>query len=222
MPKKKRLEILGDSISAGYGNEGANETCTFSPETENHYLTYGALAARSLDAELSTLAWSGKGVFSNRGSTTDRDTLPVLFERTLPTEAAPYSFESGAPDAVIINLGTNDFAPEVPDFSPFEPSYDAFVGRVREKYPNTYMFVMLGPMLTDGYPEGRQAYTIARSAMTAVVQRRVEAGDTKLSFFEVARAEPAEGLGCDWHPSLKTHARMAEAVIKELKTKAGF
>ena len=52
----KRLEVIGDSISAGYGNEGTLP-CTFEPKTENHYLSYGPLAARTLGAELYTEAY---------------------------------------------------------------------------------------------------------------------------------------------------------------------
>ncbi len=221
-PNSKRIEILGDSISAGYGNEGTDETCGFSPETENHYLTYGAIAARQLGARLSTIAWSGKGVFSNRGSTSDKDTLPVLWDQALPQEKVAHDFSEEEPDAVVINLGTNDFAPEVPDFSPFGPAFDAFVETVRTKYRKAHIFIMMGPLLTDGYPEGRQAYTKARAALTALVERRVEKGDTQLHFFEVERATAEEGFGCDWHPSAKTHERMAKALVEQLKAHAGF
>lgn len=219
---KKRIEILGDSISAGYGNEGADETCGFSPDTENHYLTFGAIAARKLDAELVTIAWSGKGVFTNRGSETDTDVLPDLWDQTLPAEKVPYEFDGPAPDAVIINLGTNDFAPEVPDFSPFGPAYEAFVETVRTRYPAAHLLLMMGPLLTDGYPEGRKAYTTARAALHQIVERRTRAGDDKVHFFEVTRATPEEGFGCDWHPSIKTHNRMAQELVLELRTKAGF
>ncbi len=219
---RMRIELLGDSISAGYGNEGEDETCGFSPETENHYLTYGAIAARELNAELTTIAWSGKGVFTNRGSRTDEDTLPVIWDQTLPTERVPYEFDAPPPDAVIINLGTNDFAPEVADFSPFGPAYEEFVATVRTKYPNAHLFVMMGPLLTDGYPPGRKAYTTARSALTGIVKRRTNAGDDKIHFFEVSRATPEEGFGCDYHPSTRTHARMAEDTVRMLRERAGF
>jgi len=74
----RRIEVIGDSISTGYGNEGEDKNCHFSPQTENHYLTYEAIAARNLGAELVTTAWSGKGIFSNRGSTVDIVVMPVL------------------------------------------------------------------------------------------------------------------------------------------------
>jgi len=39
--------------------------CTASVDNENHYLTYEAVVARSLKAELSTVACSGKCIYSN-------------------------------------------------------------------------------------------------------------------------------------------------------------
>ena len=57
---KHRIEIIGDSISCGYGNEGKSETEHFSPTTENAYLTYGASPARELGADCVVVAWSGR------------------------------------------------------------------------------------------------------------------------------------------------------------------
>lgn len=48
---RRRLEVIGDSISCGYGNEARDQTEHFSAATENAYLTYGAIAARTLGAE---------------------------------------------------------------------------------------------------------------------------------------------------------------------------
>src|ERR1043165_2051374 len=42
-PAKRRIEVIGDSISCGYGNEGKDQNEHFKPETENAYMTYGAL-----------------------------------------------------------------------------------------------------------------------------------------------------------------------------------
>src|SRR6185295_687477 len=57
---KRRIEIVGDSISCGYGNESANQNEHFEPKTENNYLAYGAVAARAVGAEYVSVAWSGK------------------------------------------------------------------------------------------------------------------------------------------------------------------
>ena len=46
---ERRIEVIGDSISTGYGNEGNNPECGFSPKTQNHYETYGAITARAVE-----------------------------------------------------------------------------------------------------------------------------------------------------------------------------
>src|SRR5262245_24436105 len=99
-PVSLRIEIIGDSVSAGYGNEGVLP-CGFSADTENHYLTYGAIAARALGAELSTVAWSGKGVVYNY-DTDVNEPMPDLYGRTLPQDpASTYDFAI-QPDVVLI------------------------------------------------------------------------------------------------------------------------
>ncbi len=44
----RRIEVIGDSISCGYGSEGKNEHEHFALNTENAFETYGAIAAREL------------------------------------------------------------------------------------------------------------------------------------------------------------------------------
>ncbi len=76
--RPRRMEIIGDSITCGYGDLGANATCPFDipdtapngngqnvPVSESNYLAYGSIAARDLDADLVTLCFSGKGVYLN-------------------------------------------------------------------------------------------------------------------------------------------------------------
>lgn len=218
----RRIELLGDSISAGYGNEGTDPSCGFSPETENHFLTYGARAARELDAELVTLAWSGKGVFSNRGSS-DAETYPRLWERVVPQDPASiWDFSAPAPDVVLINLGTNDFAPEVRDTAPFGAAYEALLTQVRARYPAAPILLLVGPSLRDDWPEGRRALSEIRATLQGLAARRAESGDDKIHYFEFAGIRPDEGFGCDFHPSEKTHRRMAAELLSELKRLLGW
>lgn len=93
--RPRRIEVIGDSISCGYGDEGLNATCPFDievrragkcpegalpldfdtkfpecnvarvPFTENQYLAYGSIVGRRFDADVTTLCWSGKGVERN-------------------------------------------------------------------------------------------------------------------------------------------------------------
>jgi lysophospholipase L1-like esterase len=222
-PARRRMEVIGDSISAGYGNEGKDKSCPFSPQTENHYLTYGALAARALDAEVTTVAWSGKGVFSNRGDKVDTVPMPVLWRRTLPErDDSRWDYAQYQPDVVVINLGTNDFAPGNPDWSPFPAAYLQFVREVRSRYPKAAIFCALGPALSDAWPDGRRALTTARQGIQAAVDGLSARGDARVYFVEFPVQTGENGYGCDWHPNTRTHAMMAEDLERAIREKVGW
>ena len=216
---ERRIEIIGDSITCGYGNEGPDMNCGFTPDTENHYLTYGAIAARALGAELSTVAWSGKGVVCNYGDDAASCTnpMPVYFDRILPNRAdSVWSFSAWQPHAVVINLGTNDFSTTMdPAEVDFETAYVALLGRIRSAYPDAVIFCTLGP------GSGAE-HSTALGYIANAVQARVMAGDAKVTTFALPATSADDGYGCDWHPSLPTHERMAEAMTAALRAGLGW
>ncbi|HVJ91053.1 MAG TPA: hypothetical protein VM580_14720, partial [Labilithrix sp.] len=63
---ERRIELIGDSITTGYGNEGPGATCTYVNSQQNEYETYGAITARNLGADHVTVAWSGKTIYEMR------------------------------------------------------------------------------------------------------------------------------------------------------------
>jgi lysophospholipase L1-like esterase len=208
-PKTRRIEVIGDSISCGYGNEGADTSCTFSAETENHYLTYGAIAARALDAELTTVAWSGKGVVNNYDTDTN-DPMPALYKRTLPDDANSRWDFSAKPHAVVINLGTNDFSTDGdPTTETFRDGYVDLVGQVREGAPDAFIVCTVGNMLTGADLDA------ARAGIHAAVDALRAAGDEKIAAWDME--VPNDDPGCDWHPKVATHELMAAALVAELK-----
>jgi lysophospholipase L1-like esterase len=217
---ERRIELVGDSISAGYGDEGADMNCPFTPDTENHYLSYGALAARELGAELSTVAWSGKGVVCNYGddAASCSDPMPSYYDRTLPARAtSQWDFSSWQPQAVVVNLGTNDFSTmSDPTEEQFEQAFGALLDRIRTAYPAALILATVGPLLngTD--------LTTARAYIDAVVSARTQAGDAKLKSFELAPQNAADGYGCDWHPSARTHQIMAGVLATKLRAELGW
>lgn len=207
-PKARQIEVLGDSISAGYGNLGPNTSCHFSPETEDYSSAYSALLGRSLDADVSTVAWSGRGVVKNYDG--EAGTLmPELYLRVLPeVETSRWNF-SNETQAVVVNLGTNDFSTE-PDPAPdaFAGAYQALLERVRASRPRAFILCTLGPMLS--------AADLARAAQAiqSAISARVRAGDERVVYH--ALQTPNEAPGCDWHPSVATHAKMATELASEL------
>jgi lysophospholipase L1-like esterase len=213
--KPRRLEIIGDSITCGYGNEGKDQYCMFTADTENHYLTYGAIAARNLDADIHVQSWSGMGMYRDYGGSTT-DQMPVRWVRTLPNStASTWDTSKYQPHAVIINLGTNDFAKGDPG-KPFETAYLGFVKKLRTAYPSAWIFPAVGPMLSG------TSLTQARTYLNNVINTLKAEGDTKVSLIEFATQSATDGYGCDWHPSLATNAKMATVLETALKSKLGW
>lgn len=210
-PVQRRIEIVGDSITCGYGNEGV-APCSFSAETENHYLSYGALAARALGAELSTVAWSGKGVVNNYADDVF-EPLPQVYDRLLAGDPAPWDF-SWQPDVVVINLGTNDFSTDNdPPEGVFVPAYVDFLAHLRAVYPDAFILAVAPSLF------GAEVDLVAGYRQSAVDQRHL-AGDAELAFADI-NVEWI-GSGCDGHPSLATHAGMAMRLTSELQAQLGW
>ncbi len=208
--KARQIEIFGDSISCGYGNEGTNVECGFSAETENHRLSYGRLLARRLDAEISTVAWSGKGVASNYGGE-DGPTLVDLAERSVPQENSIwFPSANGIPHLVIINLGTNDYSTDHdPTDEEFNSAYERLLTLVRKLSPNALIMATVGPLLSG------EDLARARKNIQSVVEARREAGDARIVVMEMSTTN--DSPGCDYHPGLETHRKMAAELEAEVR-----
>jgi len=207
----RRIEIVGDSITAGYGNEGV-APCSFSAETENHYQTYGAIAARAVGAEIHTVAWSGKGMIYNFGDDVS-EPLPEVYDRTIATEAAPWSF-AWQPDVVVVNLGTNDFSTDNdPSQRLFGGAYLEFLAHLRAVYPQAFVLVVAPSLF------GAEAALVEGYLLDVVAQRQA-AGDSEVAYADI-NVEWI-GSGCDGHPTVATHEGMGARLVEELEVHLGW
>lgn len=212
-PGERRIELIGDSITAGYGNEGPGAVCTFNPAEENQYSTYGAVAARALNAEHVTIAWSGKTI----GEMTE------FYERTLPTHPeSQWDFKTWIPQMVVMNIGTNNFATYDPGETRYVRIYTNLFDRVRRAYPEALIVCLLGPMLTDVYPPGKNNLTLARKYMKAAIAKIQASGEKNFEYVELPEQKHSDGLGCGFHPSVKTHKLMADRVVAVAKERLGW
>ncbi|MCX4240664.1 SGNH/GDSL hydrolase family protein [Paraliomyxa miuraensis] len=210
-PVARRMEIIGDSISCGYGNEGVSP-CSFSAQTENHYMTYGAIAARAVGAELHTVAWSGKGMVYNFGDDVNQP-LPELYDRTIASSGDPWSFD-WQPDVVAVNLGTNDFSTDGDPPQPlFTDAYVEFLGHLRDVYPGAFLLV-LQPSLFGAENDMVQGY------LMDVVAQVQAGGDSNVAYADVNVTWI--GSGCDGHPTVATHEGMAGRLVQELQAHLGW
>ncbi|HUT57393.1 MAG TPA: SGNH/GDSL hydrolase family protein [Phycisphaerae bacterium] len=224
-PAPKRLiEFIGDSITCGYGNEGKDPKDPFRQQTENNYLAYGAITARSFGADYVCLAWSGQGVYRDRGEKTD-NVLPVLYGRALPSDRVSKWDPNGYhPDVVVINLCTNDFAKSIPPKDEFLKAYRGLIATIRKHHgKDVHVFAAVGPMMYDGMPRGQGGgLTAIRGWLTEMAAEYDKAGDKKVHYFEFDRQDHANGLGSSYHPSLKTHRIMAAKLTGAITEKVGW
>jgi lysophospholipase L1-like esterase len=216
LPFKHHLELIGDSITCGYGNEGMGPGCGFTPDTENEWLAYGSIAARSLKAEQHVIAYSGKGAYRDYSGNTS-DQMPVLYERTFAENSnVQWNFSSWKADVVVLNLGTNDFAKGDPGQA-YVDAYAGMVKQIRGHYPEAYIVCAVGSMLGGGDLAQDIKY------VKGVVAAANTAGDAKVSFVDLGQQDGnANGLGCDYHPSLKTHQIMADTLAAAIKALTGW
>lgn len=217
LPKERRIEFVGDSITCGYGNEGKSETEHFSPATENAYMSYASIAARSLDAEATLIAWSGRKMWPD-------NTMPSIFDFSIPTDpSSRFTFNKHpAPDAVVIHLATNDFGKDNPDKAKWCGAYEAFLKRLRSLYPKAYFFCAMGSMMSDDWPKDHKALSTLRDYLQTIVAETKAFGDDRVDMVEFAVQDRADGLGADWHPSIKTDQKMAAKLVEVMKKDLGW
>jgi lysophospholipase L1-like esterase len=209
------IEVIGDSITCGYGNLGTLADTDCYP-TESHWDTYEAVAARALGAEVSTIAASGRGVIRNYGGDT-AGTMPMLYNRTIANAATPTWDFHVEPQAVIINLGTNDISNNKGDpGDAFRDTYTALLQTVRAEYPHTYIVGIIAPLLSGG-----DLSTIGGHIKDAVAARNA-AGDANVEFFDKIPAQTTDKFACQYHPNVAENQMMADLLVAELKTKLGW
>ena len=211
----KLIEVIGDSITCGYGDLGKLGDADCYP-TESHWDTYEAVAARMLGAEVSTIAASGRGIVRNYGGDTS-GTMPMLYPLTLTNLSTPLWDFHIQPQAVVINLGTNDISNNKGDpGDAFRDTYFDLMATIRGNYPDAWIIGIIGPLLT-----GTDLTTIQGHIKDAV-DMRAAAGDQKVEYFGMIQAQTADKFACQYHPNVAENMLMATQLAGELSAKLGW
>ena len=176
---------------------------------ENNYLAYGSVAARALGAELSTVAWSGLGMYRNYDDVgPSPKPLPYYYDDALPSPATPvpWDFSKFVPDVVVINLGTNDSSTHGDPGQPFIDAYVTFVKHLRTKYPAAWIVCI-------------DATTTVKADIAQVVSTIQATGDAKIEAFAL---QGQNGSGCDGHPNTASDAVMGKSLSDEIARVMGW
>ena len=221
----KKIEIIGDSITCGFGNEAPNNSMEFKTMEENGWTSYGALAARELGYEFSILSESGICVTRPKFPLFDQHAMDEIYAYTdecydsrRGAEPTPWDFKANPQDIVVINLGTNDgnAIRFYQDFDTievneewFHEGYKKFVQQVRElNGPDTWILCGLGSM----------DYYLYYHIKEVVDELRAETGDEKIRAFEFVPINVMfEQYGAGGHPSQKTHNRMGRELVNYIR-----
>jgi hypothetical protein len=204
-PYRRRLEFIGDSLTCGYGIEG-RAPCGFTAETESAYSTYAAITARNVEAAAHLIAFSGKGVFQNFGGD-QNEVMPELYLRTLTDDPAPWDFSTFVPDAVVINLGTNDFSADI-EGDDFIGAYRDLITTVRGNYAAAAIFCVTW----QSWGGTNQSYV--ESAVR-------ESGDPNVHVVEFV-TDPDDGQGCDGHTNVASNAKLGADLTAALQETLGW
>lgn len=203
--RAKRIEFIGDSHSVGYGNTSPTRECDGERvhATTDTQQAYGPVLAKRLDADYRVIAWSGFGMVRNYAGNVPGESLPSIYWRAVPGEAAPLADDGWKPQLIVIYLGTNDFstpvkpgeawADEAALRTAWRLAYVGFVHELRAKQPQA-RFVLIGAAKFIGDLEE--------------VAAMLDDG----SRIAVMAAPEMEMTGCNWHPSLKDHRTLADTL----------
>lgn len=225
--KERRIEVLGDSITCGYGIEHPQDAPGgYHTEYQNAYEAWGGRIARMFDAELSIMARSGSGVYSSYSGNGQRQTGDLacnLYRNRAPQwnnrlKLALTRDDSYDPHVVLVNWGTNDdsYTGNDPEkLAAFGESYYQLIEMLRSYNPNAHLFFTIGgTWRMNPWPE-IQKQVAAYTANT---------GDTRVHAFLMHAKEIIfdEDVNPSCHPPLASHKRMAAIAAKEIAAVMGW
>jgi hypothetical protein len=230
-PKKRRIQIIGDSITCGYGVEGSPEDTLHDTAVENPVKSYSVKTAQALDADFEIVAWNGKGVISayigDENQADDSWLVPMLYEYTdagccqqffhePPSLWEKWNHSSFEPDLVTVFLGTNDasYTKNFPERKKaFSLLYQGFLRNIHQKHPHAKILCMLGTM----------EQSLCATLNHAVKEFSKSCEEVEIKYLQLPlQDEAADGTGTFWHPTEATHEKIAALVTDAAKKLMGW
>ena len=224
VPLSRRIDIIGDSISAGSMTDrlegvnaplSMNEGCApWAPVTGySHAQTWEAISCRYLRANCTTTAWSGRCL----AKTSKGATLPALYPFTFAShQGVAWGFtQSRRPDAVLVHLGTNDYGSPPVDDAFFTATYVAFMRNITAFYaaspgPSTIQFFAAIGHMSPTLP--------LNATLAAIAQARAEG--IAATLLDLRNATTLDG--CGGHPGVIGHFEIAQLAVAQISAVLGW
>lgn len=156
---ERRIEVYGDSVSAGEVSEALEYVGKPDPEHSGEYsnswYSYAWILARKLGAELHDIAQGGIPLLNGNGWVTPpvypgmESVWDKLHYQPMFGKTTPWNFSEYVPHLVIVAIGQNDSNPE--DYMKNDPEgvraiywkykYRELILKIREKYPKAVILL---------------------------------------------------------------------------------
>jgi len=217
---KKKIELIGDSITSGFGNDDSTIPCGTGDWYDQHnaYWAYGPVLSRALDIDYVLSSVSGYGMYRNwNDEHIEEPIIPEVYENLYLNNdnSNPYDFKF-QPDLVSICLGTNDLSdgdgmkPRLPfNEEKFVSYYIEFIKTVYKHAPNTRIVLLNSPMVS-----GEKNLTFVECLKKVIQAFENDTIHKRIGLFEF---QPMTPKGCGYHPNIADDKVMADQLIPYFK-----
>lgn len=209
----RRLLFVGDSITAGFGTLGEDANCSYSKETASPRDAFAVRTAEMLGADYHLVAISGRGAVYNYGDDA-RPNMMAQLTLALPDTPVFWSPDAWTPDAIVVNLGTNDHSTWDPEAS-FVGNYAGLLVDLRAQYPDTPIVTVTGPFASE------ESVARIRAGVASARERAAGLG-VETETVHLSLAETGHVYGCSGHPGTDSARVMAEGLAPVVALAAGW
>lgn len=226
--KERFIEIIGDSVTCGYGIDDEVSKSGFSTKIEDVTKTYAYKTAKALQADCSIVALSGYGVisgYSRDGVKSPNRVIPKIYKKfgfcnavymgKYLAQDVDWDFTKRRTDLVVLNLGGIDSSYTRGDAEKIEEyvqGYVEFLKTIRECNEEAAILCTLGMLKDEMFP----------SIQRAVEQYRSETADEKIYLMKFDRQRASDGMVAGWHPTERTNVKAAKKLIEEIQKIMGW
>ncbi len=222
-----RLEFIGDSLTSGEG-AGLERQTEWAPIVFSAVENYAYKTGVLMNADVNILSSSGWGLYASWDAKTEC-ALPPYYDEVCGLENSdedaaagslePWDFSSFVPDAIVMNLGTNDDGALNNNERWARDEFHGlfvrtgvdFLKKLRLRNPKSaivWAYGMLGNGMAEWIGEAISSYT-------------GETGDKNVHYYKLPDCA-GDLVGARFHPTRRAHDEAALALSSELKRILGL